>query len=693
MGQVFAAEDLNLRRPVALKFLSQDQVPDSEARHRLLTEARLASRLNHPNIATIYEVNEAEELPYIAMELVEGESLRAVLDRGSLPVVRLVELGRQIAGALQSAHRQGILHLDLKPANVMVTSKGDAKVLDFGLAILVGHERHGGEKDGDFLARTATSATAGTVPYMAPELLRGDAADERADVFALGVLLYECLTGHRPWLGESAIDVCLKILHEPVPTVADRLPDGPGSWDGFLGRCLAKDKRQRFQSMQEVIDALEGMDRPLVSRKKAVAVLYFENMSEDKEDSYFRDGMTEDIITECSRIGELDIFPRSSVLPFKDELLTAPQIGKRLGADYVLEGSLRRASNRLRITARLVESRTGYSVWADRYDRQMEDVFAIQEEIASNIALALRVVLSDEEKRQIQKPPTSNVEAYDFYLRGMQYFHQFKRKSFEQARLMFERAIELDPEYARAHCGLADSSSHLFVWCQGDDEDREHASASSRRALELDPNLAEAHASYGLALSLENRMDEAVREFETAIRLNPNLFEAYFFFARVRWAQGHLEDALALFERAATCRPADYQTPGYIGTLLDGLGRPAEARAAHRRCLDVIGKHLRHERDDARAIYLGALSLASLGESSRAIAWAQRALAINPGESNTLYNVACLYSMLDRPAESVEYLRKAIRCGFHHREWIENDPDLLAARAHPDYEALLAELS
>jgi serine/threonine protein kinase len=395
MGQVYKAEDLKLNRPVALKLLHPADLPDAGARQRLLREAQMASKLNHPNIATVYEVNETEEHPFIAMELVEGESIKDIVVRRVLPLSELEDLAKQIAEGLADAHRAGVLHRDLKPGNVMVDTKKRIKILDFGLAAHA--QRYEGETSESYVSRTATHATTGgTVPYMSPEQLRGETADARADIFAFGVLLYECLTGRRPFDGETSVDVLHSILHDRPRPVGSLISDIPAQWERLLERCLAKRPEDRFQSMDEVLSHLSrATAAERTKEEKSVAVLYFENMSESKEDAYFRDGITEDIITEIAKVKELRVFPRSAVLPFQDKLITAPQIGRQLNAGYVLEGSLRRAMNRIRITARLVETSTGHAVWAERYDRELEDVFAIQDEIAESIADALKVMLTE----------------------------------------------------------------------------------------------------------------------------------------------------------------------------------------------------------------------------------------------------------------------------------------------------------
>jgi tetratricopeptide (TPR) repeat protein len=379
-------------------------------------------------------------------------------------------------------------------------------------------------------------------------------------------------------------------------------------------------------------------------------------------------------------------------LPFQDKLSTAPQIGRQLNAMYVLEGSLRRAMNRIRITARLVETRTGHAVWAERYDRELEDVFAIQDEIAESIADALKVMLTEKEKRQIEKKPTSAVEAYDYYLKGMQYFHQFRKKGFEYARQMFERAIDIDPRFARAHAGLADCSSLLHWWWDATDENRRISDEASRRALNYDPDLSEAHVARGLSLTLQGQYDEAGTHFEQAIRLDSKLFEAYYLYARATFIQKDFEKAAELYEKASEVRPEDYQSLLLLGGVYTGMGRSEDARSAYRRGIRVAEKHLRLHPDDARALYLGAQGLVQMGEPSRAGEWAGRALAMDSEEVSILYNVGCVYALLGKTAEALDCLEKAADNGFNQVEWIENDSDLDSLRGEERLHALVTRL-
>jgi adenylate cyclase len=432
---------------------------------------------------------------------------------------------------------------------------------------------------------------------------------------------------------------------------------------------------------------------PASPRRKSVAVLYFENLSGDCADEYFRDGMTEDVITELEKIRELRLIPRTSMLAFRDKPAPITQVGDQLCADFVMEGSIRRAGDRLRITARLAETSSGHSVWAERYDRRMEDVFAIQDEIAQSIALALRVVLTEKERHEIEKVPTSNIQAYDYYLRGRQFLYQLRCPSLEFARQMFARAIVIDPNYARAYAGVADCSSFLYMWFDATEDNLREALSASRRAVELDSESPVTHASLGLALFLSKNYEAARDEFETALGLCTELFEAYYYYGRSCFAQGQFEKAAELFGQASQASPADFQALSLRGLCFRALNRKADAHQAFRQSLKKIENHLQLNPDDVRAVYMRSHSLLGLGEDAQALEWSDRALAMDPEEPSVLYNVACNYALLNEPEKALDSLEKAFDKGFGHKEWMEHDPDFLSIKNHPRFKALMRGLA
>ncbi|HEX2723549.1 MAG TPA: protein kinase [Gemmatimonadaceae bacterium] len=691
MATVYLAQDAKHERLVALKVLHPD-LAASLGPDRFLREIKLAARLNHPHILPLHDSGEADGFLFYVMPYVEGESLRERLDRDSqLPVEEAVHHGRAIASALDYAHRQGIVHRDIKPENVMLY-EGEAMVMDFGIAKAV--SAAGTE------TLTQTGMMIGTPAYVSPEQAAGETnLDGRSDQYSLACMVYEMITGERPFSGATPQSIMAKRFTEAPKPLRDIRHGVPEAVEKAVMRAMATEASGRYTTSAIFGQALASgnvstptdtasLPKAAVSAAKSVAVLPFTNMSADPENEYFTDGMAEEIINALTKIQSLRVTSRTSSFSFKGKNEDIGEIGRKLKVSTVLEGSVRKMGNRLRITAQLVNVADGSNLWSEKYDREIEDIFAIQDDISQAIVKALRVILTEGEKKQIEKARTENVQAYDYYLRGRQYFHQLRRKSLEYSRQMFNKAIEIDRDYARAYAGVADSCSMLYTYFDAREFNLKQADIASHRALELEPELAEAHVARGLAVSLSKRFEEAEREFETAMKLDPKLFEAPYWYGRALQSAGRFQEAVKMFDRASMLRPEDYQAPGFLAQAYGSLGMIEERDAGLRRALKLMEDRLELNPDDARAANLAAAFLARLGDLTKAVEYADRSLAIDPEDPMLLYNVACTYVALNRSDDAMNCLERAVDKGFGHKEWIDHDPDLDPLRKNLRFQAL-----
>jgi serine/threonine protein kinase/Flp pilus assembly protein TadD len=719
MGVVYKAKDTRLGRNVALKFLPDDISHDAQAIERFRREARAASALNHPNICTIYDVGEFEGRPFIAMELLEGHTLKTRIGEKPIEISDILEIGIQIANGLDAAHAKGIVHRDIKPANIFIVDNGQVKILDFGLAKLTSAVRPGHDTAGAAALPTLThlpeehltipGSSMGTIAYMSPEQARGDELDARSDLFSLGVVLYEMATGVLPFSGATAAVVFDAILHSEPVSPKERNSRLPLAFDTILSKVLEKDPDLRCQTASELRADLKRLKRDIESSKrpaadksssgsgsgahaaatpqKSVAVLYFENQSGAKEDEYFRDGITEDIVTELSKIARLEIFPRSEMLAYRDKPVTAQQVSQQLGAAYVLEGSIRRAANRVRITAQLVEASTRHSVWAERYDRQLEDVFAIQEEIARSIAQALRITLTPQEEKTIARKPTENPQAYDFYLRGRNYT---RRENLDYALQMFEQAITLDPNFALAHAGIAHLCGLIFEIREQNQKWIDRGLAACDRATALEPDLPEVLVARARLFYAQKKYEEAALLARRAIERKRDCEGSWNILGRAYFASGHPEEAAALVDQAIEANGDDYNMYPPYAMALEKLGRKKESEQIRERTIKVLRQQLELVPEDVRARILLAANLAySAQEADEAIRHLQTAVALRPGDPNTLYNAACTYGVLARKAEALETLKKAFAAGYGNHNWAANDADLNCLHDEPEFRKLV----
>ena len=571
-------------------------------------------------------------------------------------------------------------------------------MLDFGLSKLFGDEcgpsiapPASTPASGPVDTVTRDGALVGTLPYMSPEQIQGKPVDHRSDLFSLGVVLHEMAVGRRPFPEDDLGHLLSAILHHDPPAVHVRRPELPPRLGEVIRRCLEKDPARRWPSAGAVRRELEELEiapdaRPGPSR--SVAVLPFADRSPRGDEEYFCAGLAEEIIHALNRLEGLRVASRSSSFLFDGQGIDAREAGRRLGVDAVLEGSVRRSGERLRIIAQLVDVERGFDLWSQRYDCPTEEVFEVQERIARSIVEALEIALSPREWRAMRTFGTPVSDAYEVYLKARKFYNEYDRRGIELALELFKRTVELDPGFAPAYAGIADCCSYLHAHAEPTGELLGSALDASEKALDLGPLLPEAHVARGVALSLAHRDDEADRAFQEAIRLDPQSFDAHYFCARHTFSRGRKEEAIRLYERAAELRPEDYQALLLMAQSFDDLGHPEEATAARRRGVTRAEQRLELSPEDTRALYMGANGLVALGETERGLRWARRAQRRAPNEPMLLYNLACIFGLAGESDEALDCLEQAADNGFAHLEWLQYDSNLDSVRDHPRFKAV-----
>jgi serine/threonine protein kinase/Flp pilus assembly protein TadD len=684
MSVVYKAMDTKLKRTVALKFLAGKLLGDEEDRARFIREAQAASALNHPNICTIFEIDESEGKQFIAMEFVEGQTLKSEIVSTLLELDEAIQIAIQIAGGLRDAHERGIVHCDIKPANIMLTAKRQAKIMDFGVARLPGK-----------VTLDELATTGGTIAYMSPEQVRGEQLDHRTDIWSLGLILFELMSGQLPFKADFEQAIVYSILNkEPEWRVLGHKI--PGQMISLMETMLEKDRTQRCQTMEEVITNLELVRTEMekgnrAQQIKAIVVLPFKNISSGEESDYFCDGLTEELNANLSRLHDVRVVSRTSSMQYKGTSKDARTIGKELGVRYIIEGSVRKFQDDLRITAQLTDVKSDSQLWAETYKGRLADVFDIQEQVSRQIVDALTVKLTPTEKVVLTKRSTLSPKAFDYNLRAREFLYRQNKTSLQFAIQLFQKAIELDPRYAAAYAGLGETYAYMYQHYERQEAWLERAIESSLKALMYDSTLSEAHAALGLAYFNKKLFEEAESSAHKAIEFDSNSFIGYWTLGRIYHATDRDIEAADLLEKALELNPDFFTAQSDLMLVYEQLGDQKKRAETLQSVLQFFPQYLLRQPDDARARMFYAIHLVRAERYEEAKIEAAKAIELNPNDALMMYNASCFYSRLGEIDRAVKTFKNAIAAGFGNFEWIKRDPDLDNIREDPEYIELMKD--
>jgi serine/threonine-protein kinase len=753
MGVVYKAEDTKLHRPVALKFLPSSLQTSSEEKERFIHEAESAAALDHASICTIYEIDEADGNLFIAMAYIEGKELTDLLESGPLSMDQTLDLATQIAEGLQAAHKKGIVHRDIKSGNVLVTAEGQAKIMDFGLAKRSGRRQ-----------LTQVGSTIGTVPYMSPEQSRGDEVDHRTDIWSFGVLLYEMLAGRLPFRSDYNEALVYSILNENPPPLESVRDDIPTDLARVVQRCLEKNREARYESIAEVLAELrhsreqngtgqQALRQPVLkntflrwslmgaaavvlvvalfmifplgddqsARIDSIAVLPFENLTGDPEQEYFVDGMTDALISDLAKISALRVISRTSVMQYRDVTKSLPQIASELNVAAVIEGTVMRSEERVRITAQLIDAKADNHLWSGKYERDLSDILQLQSEVTRAIAGEIKLTLSPQEEQSLASAPSVNREAYELYLKGKYYWNKRTEEALTKAIEYYQQSIEKDPAYAWGYAGLAECYTVISFYSRvPPKESFPKAQASAARAIEMDSTIAEAYAALGDALLHYDRDWEGCeRAFQRALELKPGHATAHTWFAEYLIAMGRHEEAVAEAERARELDPLSLIINSSLGWSLYTAGKYDEA-------ITALHKTLELDPDFPNAHYVLGQTYTEKSMYKEAIAEFKRARELAPSDMRHVqglgyayaragrtedahrmlnelkvlqqegyqpaYHIAVVNAGLGETDQTILWLGKALEEGAPYMPFCGEAPVFAEARSDPRFTALLRKM-
>jgi len=686
MGEVWLAEDTQLPRKVAVKLLPRHMAEDADAVARLLREAQAAASVDHPGVVTVYEAGVHDGRPYLVMQRVEGDTLEARLERGPLPVADAVRMAIEVADALAEVHALGIVHRDLKPANVVLSPRG-ARVLDFGVASVKGSPR-----------LTTTGVAVGTPTAMAPEQMRGQPPDNRTDLWALGVMLYRAVTGVPPFAGDTVEQVMHAVLNAQPRTPSALRSGLPPELDFIVMKLLRKESAHRYARAEELLADLRSCAAGLTGSAPAtaggaakvpsLAVLPFEVMSAEADDAYLAAGLAEDLVVDLTRLGELHVASRATVRGGTGRSRYVAVSARELGVDYVLIGSVRRAGNRARISTQLVRASDGHALWAERFDRTLEDLFEVQAEVSKRIVGALQIELRPDERAMLDRAPTHSAEAYRLYLRAREIMDVGRVENL-QAEELLKQALVLDPEFALGVAALGETYTRRAMRWWGGLENADRAKPLAERALAREPGLLEAQLVLAMVHRLRGEVPElldVLGRIESYAPDHPDLGE---WAAWSYMSSGQPERALGMLQRQVERHPENYRSQSWLWQCYDMMGRVEEAKRQSRVTLDCLMEAVRRRPDDVYARSLLASQLVLAGERDAGVAQAERTLEISPHDGRLRYNAACTFARAGLPERALKELKEGVRqVPSYISDWPKRDPDLASLHAHPDFIAM-----